>query len=276
MRGGRRIKVSNARAGALPQTASGNFTEMWKTYRGRGSRRAAPALTNRTRARTPRPRTCRGLRSHFHILMYLSRSSRRRARSPARLGGLTADARYLPHLSPPPHQEPDGTPKQNGQQRTCHECSPPIAFTKGRGAAPLGDSYRLYNTWLTRRKPMIYAWWFTIVTANVTLARVSAVLADCSLGPQNNWHIGNRWREVCRKCKWGNRYTKPLLTTEKHLSVADHTELKNNNDCSTNCHSSTCKQTFVTDCTSERLPNPFLYRGICLFGLYKDFTLYQK
>lgn len=102
MRGGRRIKVSNARAGALPQTASGNFTEMWKTYRGRGSRRAAPALTNRTRARTPRPRTCRGLRSHFHILMYLSRSSRRRARSPARLGGLTADARYLPHLSPPP------------------------------------------------------------------------------------------------------------------------------------------------------------------------------
>lgn len=97
--------------------------------------KAALALTNSTRARTPRPRTCRGLTRHFHILMYLSRSRRRRARSPARRGGLTADARYLPHLSPPPYQEPDGTPKQNGQQRTCHECSPPIGSTKGRGAA---------------------------------------------------------------------------------------------------------------------------------------------
>lgn len=49
----------------------------------------------------------------------------RRSRSPTRRGGLTAAARATcAHLSPPPHhQEPDGTPKQNGQQRTCRECS---------------------------------------------------------------------------------------------------------------------------------------------------------
>lgn len=49
----------------------------------------------------------------------------RRSRRPTRRGGLTAGARATcAHLSPPlHHQEPDGTPKQNGQQRTCRECS---------------------------------------------------------------------------------------------------------------------------------------------------------
>lgn len=93
---------------------------------GSGAVETAPAtaLTNSTRARMPRPRTCRGLTCHFHIRV-IKVNRARRARSPTRRGGLAAAARATcAHLSPPPHhQEPDGTPKQNGQQRTCRECS---------------------------------------------------------------------------------------------------------------------------------------------------------
>ncbi|CAH2237829.1 jg4405 [Pararge aegeria aegeria] len=111
---------------------------------------AALAHSLSTRARTPRPRTCRGLTCHFHILLYLS-AGEARAQPDALRWTDCRRARYLrsPVPSLPYHQEPDGTPKQNGQQRTCHECSRRHRSDSRRrveGLVGAGDSFRLYNT----------------------------------------------------------------------------------------------------------------------------------
>lgn len=101
---------------------------------GSGAVETAPAtaLTNSTRARMPRPRTCRGLTCHFHIRV-IKVNRARRARSPTRRGGLAAAARATcAHLSPPPHhQEPDGTPKQWATKDVPQMFAPPSAWTQG-------------------------------------------------------------------------------------------------------------------------------------------------
>lgn len=115
-----------ARSALGPTSASKANFSPWKTYpkhEGRGESGSAGALTNSTRARTPRPRTCRGLTLHFHNRLYLcTGEARAQTDMPRRTDGRGA----VPALTcppPPHHQEPDGAPKQNGQQRTCHECS---------------------------------------------------------------------------------------------------------------------------------------------------------
>lgn len=81
--------------------------------------------------------------------LIVNRSRASRARSAARRGGLAADARATcAHLSPPPyHHKPDGTPKQNGQQRTCRECSRRrSAPREGRRARRRGPRICLLDT----------------------------------------------------------------------------------------------------------------------------------
>lgn len=105
-----------------------DFSQKWngKTYHWchGGSAMAAPA-----HSQTAHVHECRGrapVAEWLAISILDSIYERaRRSRSSTRWGELTTAARATcAHLSPlPHHQEPDGTPKQNGQQRTCRECS---------------------------------------------------------------------------------------------------------------------------------------------------------